>query len=282
MSKIAVIGLVGNSVFLPVEKFHEGGETVHALGFHDEWGGKGFNQAVAAARYGATVSYLGAVGKDGSKQKIEEFLSHEGIDSVIIEKENARTPYAVIITDKTGVNHVTVYGGAKLEREDVALFEEQIASADILLINNEIPLEVNEQAAEIARKNDVKIVLNPAPAKELPTSFLDKIWLFTPNEFEHAAINGRKNAIVTLGSDGCHDLENDAKYPCFKVKAVDTTGAGDTFNGVLAASTAEGAERGDAIELAQAASAISVTKSGVMDSIPHRSEINKFLKERKG
>ena len=280
MSKIAVIGLVGNSVFLPVEKFHEGGETVHALGFHDEWGGKGFNQAIASARYGGEVSYLGAVGKDGSKQKIEEFLAKEKVKGVIVEKENERTPYAVIITDKTGTNHVTVYGGAKLEREDVYLFESEIASSDILLLNNEIPLEVNELATEIAQKNGVKVILNPAPAKELPCEFLSKIWLFTPNEFEHEAIGKRENTIVTLGADGCKDIANDILYAGKKVKAVDTTGAGDTFNGVLAVCLGDGMKICEAIDTAQTASAISVTKSGVMESIPTRDEILNFQKNK--
>lgn len=278
MSKIAVIGLVGNSVFLPVEKFHEGGETVHALGFHDEWGGKGFNQAIASARYGGQVSYLGAVGKDGSKQKILEFLNSEGVKGVIVEKENARTPYAVIITDKTGTNHVTVYGGARLEEKDVYLFKEEIESADILLINNEIPQEVNELAVKIATEKGVKVILNPAPSRDLPEEFKDKIWLFTPNEFEYEAIGNRSNAIVTLGGDGCKDVECGVKYACKKVKPIDTTGAGDTFNGVLAVALAEGKERAVAIDEAQTASAISVTKSGVMDSIPTREQIEKFNK----
>lgn len=281
MSKIAVIGLVGNSLFLPVESFHKGGETIHALELNEEWGGKGFNQAIAAARYGASVSFLGAVGKDGSKQRIESFLAAEGVHGVIVEKENIRTPLAVIITDKTGTNHVTVYGGARLEAIDVSLFETEIASADILLINNEVPEAVNEAAAELAKKHGVKIILNPAPARELPRELTDKVWLFTPNEFEYEAVRDRRNAIVTLGAEGCRDEATGKTYQCYRVQAVDTTGAGDTFNGVLAACIAEARDIDDAIARAQAASAISVTRRGVMASVPTREETENFLEERR-
>ena len=135
MSKIAVIGIIGNSVFLPVEKFHEGGETVEASSVHFEPGGKGFNQAVAAARCGAEVSFMAAVGVEYRK-KFADFLDNEKISHTLVFKEES-TAFAAIVTDKSGNNHVTVYQGAQLSAEDVLLFEEEIKTADILLINNE-------------------------------------------------------------------------------------------------------------------------------------------------
>ena len=163
MSNIAVIGIVGNSVFLPVEKFHEGGETVEALSLHFEPGGKGFNQAVAARRCGTNVSFLAAVGRE-YRTEFAEFLDKEGISHTLVYKDDS-TAFAAIVTDKTGSNHVTVYQGAQLSARDVSLFEESIKTADILLLNNEVLEEVNVEAIKIAKKHGVKCILNPAPAR---------------------------------------------------------------------------------------------------------------------
>ena len=141
MSRIAVIGIIGNSVFLPVEKFHVGGETVEASSVHFEPGGKGFNQAVAAARCGATVSFLAAVGREYGRE-FAEFLDGEGIRHTLVKKDDS-TAFAAIVTDKAGSNHVTVYQGAQLSENDVLLFEGEIRNADVLLLNNEVSEAVN-------------------------------------------------------------------------------------------------------------------------------------------
>ena len=206
MKKIAVIGLAGQSFFFDVPRFHAGGETIHATGFHEEWGGKGFNQAVAAARQGA----------------------------------------------------------------DVEPFATAISSADILLLTNEVPEAVNVRATEIASAAGVKIILNPAPARALPSAIAGRIFLFTPNEFEESALGEVGGEVVTtLGAKGCRIRSTGEIVPAPPVKAVDSTGAGDTFNGVLAVRLAEGASLRDACIAANAAAAQSVAVRYVLPSVPH-------------
>ena len=148
MPRITIIGLTGQSMFFNVPHFHAGGETVHATDFHSELGGKGFNQAVAAARQGAEVSFLTAVGVD-DVEKVRAFLSEEGIKGMVVGKATP-SAHATILTDGTGETRVTVFPGARLDVSDVKPFAEAISSADILLLTNEVPEAVNVRAAEIA------------------------------------------------------------------------------------------------------------------------------------
>ena len=280
MSKIAVIGIVGNSVFLPVEKFHVGGETVEAKSVHFELGGKGFNQAVAAARYGAKVSFLGAVGKD-SYNSVKEFLDNEKIGGTLIEKQE-NTAFAAIVTDAKGSNRVTVYQGAQLLAEDVVLFENAIKNADILLLNNEVAEEVNVKAIEIAKRYGVKIILNPAPARKTCNYILENVDLFTPNEHETLGLEEKENVIITVGKRGCVVKKENKTIPAVEIgSVVDTTGAGDTFNGVLAATLAEGVDLINAVMTANLASSIGVTRKYAVSSIPTRKEIEEKRKCKK-
>ena len=279
MSRIAVIGIVGNSVFLPVERFHIGGETVEASDIHFEPGGKGFNQAVAAARFGAEVAFLGAVGED-FYENADSFLKKERIKSCLALKKDKKTAFAAIVTEAGGANRVTVYQGAELSAEDVRMFAEDIRSADILLLNNEVPEAVNLEAVRIAREAGVYIILNPAPARVTDSEILSAVGLFTPNEHELLGIEDRSNVIVTLGKRGSRDCECGATLPPFYFgEAVDTTGAGDTFSGVLAAALAEGCDRGSAIRMATAASSLGVTRKYAVSSIPNRDEIFEKLQK---
>lgn len=272
MAKIAVIGLVGESVFMEVERFHEGGETIHAKGIHREWGGKGFNQAVAAARQGAEVAFLGAA-SDVDAAAIAAFARQEGIDPVICAKGEP-SAYAAILTDGAGETRVTVYPGARLDVGDVASFASAIASADILLLNNEVPEEVNLRAAEIAEANGVWIICNPAPARPMSDELTKRVSLFTPNECEAEMLGVSANVVVTLGGDGCLVKSTGRHISALSVKeVVDTTGAGDVFNGVLAMRLAEGKDLEAACAAANRAAAFSVTRRYVMPSIPHRSDI---------
>ena len=200
MSKIAVIGIVGNSVFLPVREFHVGGETVEAQSIHFEFGGKGFNQAVAAARCGADVSFLAAVGKE-YRAEISEFLDREHIRHTLVFKDDS-TAFAAIVTNQSGSNHVTVYQGAQLSEDDVAEFETAIKNADILLLNNEVDESVNVRAVEIAVRYGTKCILNPAPARKNSEQITDHVFLFTPNEHELLGIEKKENLVVTLGKKG--------------------------------------------------------------------------------
>lgn len=272
MNKIVVIGIVGNSVFMPVERFHTGGETIEAETTRFEYGGKGFNQAVAAARQGAEVCFISAVGKDGY-EGIKGFLEKEKIESILVKKEEP-TAFAAIITDKTGANRVTVYQGAQLSAQDSTLFDEKIKSADVLLLNNEVKEEINLIAAEIAQKYGVKIILNPAPYRETQKEMLDKVFVFTPNEHEGMGLEKYSNVVQTLGGKGCYIKATDTFIPAERVKAVDTTGAGDTFNGVFAFGIANDCGIIESAILASKAAGISVTRNGAVSSIPYKNEIN--------
>ena len=269
MARIAVIGLVGKSMFFDVPRFHVGGETIHATGFHEEWGGKGFNQAVAAARQDAAVAFLGAVGAVDSKP-LKEFCAKEGIRAVLAVKKDA-TACAAILTDGTGETRVTVYPGAELEARDVDGFAGAIATADILLLNNEVPEAVNLAAVELAVKYGVKVFFNPAPARKLPDAIRDAVSVWTPNEFEEPAIGDVTGEVVTtLGAKGCRIRSTGEVIPAPPAKAVDTTGAGDTFSAVLAVRLAEGETLREACAAANAAAAEEVAARYVMPSIPRR------------
>lgn len=275
MIKIAVIGIAGESVFLSLDEFNKTGETGVAKTFHSELGGKGFNQAVAIAKQGVDVAFLGACySKD--KQRFCKISKDIGIEPFFVSK-NERSPYAVITTDGKGDNRVIVYRGATLDENDVELFLDQIKNADILLINNEVPLSVNARAVEIAKQNGVKVILNPAPFRPNDREFLDKIDLFTPNEYETEGLSEYENVVVTLGAKGCLIKKTGEIVPAKKVDlAVDTTGAGDTFNGVLAVCLAEGMNIKEACERANIASAIKVKRKYILDSIPLRKEIEEY------
>lgn len=272
MSKIAVIGMVGSSAFLSVPAFHQGGETVVADSVHFEPGSKGFNQAVAAARYGAEVSFLAAVGDSGGDE-IAAFAAREGIDAHLIRKPG-QTAYAAILTDATGANRVTVCQGVTLEEQDVDAFAMQIAAADVLLINNEVPEALNVRAVQIARQNGTFVLCNPAPARPMCPYLLDHIDLFTPNEYETEPLGERTNLVVTLGGKGCLLAHRGRIIPaCSLGPAVDTTGAGDTFSGVLAAELSLGMPLSEAAFAATVAAGISVTRPYAVSSIPGGKEI---------
>ena len=275
--KIAVIGLVGRSMFFEVPRFHTGGETIHATGLYEEWGGKGFNQAIAAARQGAKVSFLGKVGSKADVAAIEAVCESEGIAAHIHCPSPALEPTAcaAILTDGTGETRVTVARGAELDEADVEFgFRKAIAEADVLVLNNEIPDEVNLCASKIAAAQGVKIIFNPAPARPLPTELTARIFLFTPNEFEESALGEVPGEVVTtLGARGCRIRSTGEVIPSPLVKAIDSTGAGDTFNGVLAVRLAEGATLPEACAAANEAAARSVTIRHVLPSIPRRNAV---------
>nr|MCR5264825.1 hypothetical protein [Clostridiales bacterium] len=176
-------------------------------------------------------------------------------------------------------NQVTVYQGAELNPDDVRRFEDEIISSDILLLTNEVPQEVNSAAVSVAAANGVKVILNPAPSRELPPEMIGKVWLFTPNEFETNGLDGMSNVITTLGKNGCRIERTGEVIPSYTYgDTVDTTGAGDTFSGVLAACLASGDTLENSCRIACIAAGIEVTSKGVMDAIPYRDLINKAMK----
>ena len=278
MPKISVIGICGNSVFMYADHFHEKGETISANSVFEEIGGKGINQAVAAKRMGAEVSFLCAIGNDTNGEKSVQEAKKNGISAHFKIKEGKATPFAFILTDKNGENNVTVYKGAELDEKDVLDFENEIAKSEILLLQQEVPSCVNEKAVEIAEKYGVKVILNPAPIRDISDKMAEKIFMVTPNEQEMQAIDIKrfKNCITTLGKDGCV-INGKERICAIKVKAVDTTGAGDTFNGTLAVCIAEKMSLRTAARYAITASGISVGRKYVLNSIPYRNEIERML-----
>lgn len=279
MAKIAVIGICGNSIFMYVDHFHEKGETLVADSVFEEIGGKGINQAVAAARMGAEVSFLAAIGDDKDGQACMDVVKEEGINGCFCVKQGMRTTFAFILTDKLGENQVTEYVGAELTAEDVLGFEDEIAQSDILLLQHEVPCDVNEMAVKLAKKHGVKVILNPAPIRAISDEMAEAVFAVTPNEQEKQAVDVKRfqNNITTLGSKGC--LINEETFiPAIEVRAIDTTGAGDTFNGVLAVCLAEGLEITKACRYAVTASGISVGRNYVLNAIPYWEEIERKIK----
>ena len=268
MARIAIIGLVGRSMFFEVPRFHSGGETIAAKSLYEEWGGKGFNQAVAAARQDAAVSFLGAVNAADAKA-LKDFCQQEGVRATLATKKKP-TATAAILTDGTGETRVTVYPGAELEPKDVDGFAGSIAMADFLLLNNEVPEAVNLAAVAIAREYGVKIIFNPAPARALPKAIVEAVSIFTPNEFEAESLELGAEVITTLGEKGCRIRSTGEVLPAPPAKAVDSTGAGDTFNAVLAVRLAEGETLHDACVAANEAAAQSVAVKYVLPSLPYR------------
>lgn len=276
MSKIAVIGLVGESVFLSLERHQAVGETAHASSIHREWGGKGYNQAVAAARFGAEVSFLGAVGREDVARVLLD-ARENGITPFLIGKD-VPSAYGVITTDSEGANRVTVFGGAALSVSDVESFREEIESCDALLISNEVPECVNIRAVEIAKAAGRLVIYNPAPARETSSYLYETCDLLTPNEFEARSLPDGLPLVITLGAEGCYVKSRDMIIPPFKPeRVVDTTGAGDTFNGVLTVMLAGGEDIADACRVANAAAALEVSKRFVIPSIPTGAEIRNFM-----
>lgn len=289
--QVTVLGLCGNSVFLTVDHFHRPGETVSARGRYAEPGGKGYNQAVAAARLGARTAFITCIGDDSDGKLCMDFLKQEGILPLPQTEDGVPSAYACILTDKEGENRVTVFRGAAdlLSPGFVLQQESVIAGSKFLLLNNEYPQSCNEAAMVLARKHGVKVIYNPAPARPVSPEFLTGCYLITPNLSETAVLLGREerdpralalllrqqgiaNAAVTLGGDGALLVtpEKTLLYPARRVKALDTTGAGDTFTGALTASLLENSSLEQAICAAVNAAALSVSKQYVMPGLPSR------------
>ena len=274
---ITVLGLCGRSVFMKVDHFHRSGETLHAENMYVEPGGKGYNQAVAAARLGLQVNFLAACGDDEDGRACAQFLLREGV-TPYIQTVDKPTAFAAILTDRDGENRVTVCRGAadSLSAAFVLNHEDIFKHSDAVLLNFEVPDEANEKAAELAEKYGAKLILNPAPARPCTAEYLNRFYCVTPNRSEAEILGSRANReIVTLGEDGVLVTENGETYhlPAFPAHARDTTGAGDCFNGALAVALCEGKTLPEAVQFAQKAAAISVARDFVMPALPDRDEI---------
>lgn len=303
--KIAVVGSSNTDMIIKTAKIPRPGETILGGEFFMAPGGKGANQAVAAARAGGVVAFIARVGTDIFGKKAVEGFIQDRIDVKHVYKDRrAASGIALIIVGADGENSIAVASGANsyLSTEDIRRAERAISSAKILLMQLETPLETVRKAAEIAVRNKVPVILNPAPARTLDDRLLRRISILTPNETETEILTGIKikkesdmawaaqrllkkgvhAVFITLGSKGVFVASETEKIrriiPAFKVKAVDTTAAGDVFNGALAVALAEGRPLLDAARFANAAAALSVTKMGAQPSAPYRKDIEKLVK----
>ncbi|UFQ15070.1 MULTISPECIES: ribokinase [Streptomyces] len=290
---IAVLGSANMDLVAYVAEAPRRGETVTGREFRTVPGGKGANQAIAAARAGATVSMIGAVGADTFGAQLRSSLEHSGVDTDLLRRVDTPTGTAHIVVDDEGGNAIVVVPGANGTVKGLTPGDEAvIASADALLLQLEIPLKGVLTAARAARRHGVRTVLTPAPAQPLPDELLAATDLLLPNEHEAAALTGITNdppaaartllaqvpeVVITLGSQGSLYAARGAEpvtVPASRVTAVDTTGAGDTFAGTLAVALAEGKSVPEALHWASSAAALSVQRPGASASMPCRKEID--------
>ncbi|MGW5327294.1 ribokinase [Streptomyces sp. NPDC004014] len=292
MTHIAVLGSTNMDLVTYVPKAPQRGETVTGREFRTIPGGKGANQAIAAARAGATVSMIGAVGNDAFGVRLRETLEHSGADTDFLRTVEGPSGTAHIVVDDEGGNSIVVIPGANGTVDHLAAGDEGvIASADALLLQLEIPLAAVVAGAETARRHGVRTVLTPSPAQPLPPDLLEATDLLVANEYEAVTLTGRtdprdaaaallqlvQEVVVTLGATGCLYLARGTEplvVPAPRVEAVDTTGAGDTFVGALAVALAEEKPVREALSWAAAAAALSVQREGASASMPYRPEID--------
>jgi ribokinase len=300
MKNIVVIGSTNTDMVVKASHLPAGGETVLGGEFLMNAGGKGANQAVAAARYGNRVVFVAKTGNDLFGERVRSSLREDDIvtDYVSIDPLHP-SGVALITIDARAENCIVVASGANmyLSTADVDAAREEISAADVVLMQLESPIETVTYAARMAAEAGVKVVLNPAPApdKPLPEELMHSLYLITPNRSEASRLSGievkdlasareaakaildrgPQSVIITLGGDGSlvYDGQEFTFIEATKVEAVDTTAAGDTFNGVLATMVAEGCSLVDAAREASVAAAISVTRMGAQPAAPTRAEV---------
>jgi ribokinase len=287
-----------------VERFPLPGETIFGTDFKMFPGGKGANQAVCCAKLGQKVRFVGKMGDDLIRERLSASLEQAGviIDSLIVDPVEP-TGTALITVDKNGENEIVVVSGSnmKLRPADVDGVHDIFGSAAVVLLQLEIPLETVVRAAELAHEQQALLILNPAPACSLPASLLRLVDYLTPNESEAQMLTGIpvtrrssaeaaakklvdqgvKNVLLTLGPEGCL-LVNSSRaelFPACRVRPVDTTAAGDAFNGALAFALSRNEELDQAVRFANAVAGYSVTKLGAQRSMPTLTEVEQFMQQ---
>ena len=305
MNRLVVLGSVNADHVLRVPHFPRPGETLTGHSYQVVPGGKGANQAVAAARLGAAVSFIARIGDDAIGQQMKTGFANDGIDVSAVELDDKLpTGIAIIYVSDEGENSIglsTEANGA-LDTTMVKRHEAMIAGAHTLLLQLEVPLDSVLEAARLARAHGTRVVLNPAPAQPLSADLLALVALITPNQTEAELLTGVRvsdetsareaaarfhqmgiaDVMITLGSQGvyCSNGRQQALIPGFRVEAVDTTAAGDTFNGALLAAELAGADFHSAVRFAHGAAALSVTRFGAQSSIPGKQEVDTFLQSQ--
>lgn len=301
MKKICVLGSINIDLVTTALEFPMPGETIHGLEFSTFPGGKGANQAVAASKLGAPVTFLGKIGRDAFGEMALFSLKEAKVDTRYIEKENTSTGTASITVNGKGQNSIVCVPGANgmVDVNYVMKNKKAIEDADILMIQLEIPVETVEWAAEYASLNNKIVILDPAPAKKLSDTLLKHCSIITPNETELEILTGvplsdgsslenAKDILLKQGvraivhkcsSKGAYLLSAEDKLMIagFKVDVVDTTAAGDSFNAGLAVSLAEGKGMKESIRFANAVGALSVTKMGAQSAMPSMVKVMEFM-----
>mgnify|MGYP004710159011 FL=1 len=304
-AKLAVLGSINADHILNLTHFPRPGETVIGKQYQIAFGGKGANQAVAAGRAGADIAFIACVGADDIGERIRQQLQQDRIDTAPVETvADEATGVAMIFVNGEGENNIGIYSGANaaLTPACVERHQQVIAQADALLMQLESPLDSVLAAAKIARANGTQVILNPAPATQLSDSLLALIDIITPNETEAEILTGIAvksdedaaraaqalhekgihTVLITLGRRGVWLSEQGkgVRIAGFRVQAIDTIAAGDTFNGAFITARLEGVAMHDAVRFAHAAAAIAVTRPGAQPSVPWRAEIDSFLQQQ--
>lgn len=293
--KIVVIGSMNMDYVVNVNKLPKKEETISANSFTTSIGGKGANQAFAAKKLGAEVFMIGAVGNDEAGRRITERMKEENIDTTRIETVNVPTGNAMITVEESGSNTIVVYPGANdyVSKNLIGKNEDVIKEADFIILQLEIPIESVEYAVKLAKKYNKKIILNPAPAKKIPESLYEFIDILTPNETELESLSkekdikngaklllhrGVKEVVVTIGDKGCYYLSKEDEFiiDSIEVNAIDTTAAGDSFNGALAVGLCEGKSMKETLKFANIVGALTTTKHGAESSLPNRMDVDRI------
>ncbi|GAB1416680.1 ribokinase [Paludibacter sp.] len=297
--RIVVVGSCNTDMVVKSDRLPVPGETVLGGAFMMNPGGKGANQAVSAARMGGNITFVSKTGNDlFGRQSVERYGEENIVTDYIFSDQDLTSGVALIMVDRNGENCIVVASGANgsLSPKDIDKAKDIIESADILLMQLEIPIETVEYAAKIASNKGVKVVLNPAPAAFLSNELLKCLYAIIPNKTEAEMLSGIKVngldtakqaadiisakgvdvVVITLGSKGSLIKEGDryTYVEAEKVEAVDTTAAGDTFCGSFCVGVSEGLSIEDAVKMATKAAAITVTREGAQAAIPYRSEIS--------
>ena len=295
---ILVVGSSNIDLVASVDRLPSRGATVLGYRFAQSFGGKGANQAVAAARAGAEVAFLSKLGADANGRLIEQHLAAQGLSRPILLRDaEFPTGVAMILVDLSGENQIAVVPGSngRLAPADLRQHRELIAGARVLLLQMEIPRETVFEALRLGRECGLTTILNPAPAAPLPSDLLRLVDILTPNESEAQVLTGSADpaeaariltdrgvgtVVVTCGANGAFlATGNDVTHiPGFLVETIDSTGAGDAFNGALACAVAEGVPIKSAIERANAAGALATTGRGAQESMPTKDDIEQLCR----
>ncbi|UGA51026.1 MULTISPECIES: ribokinase [Dickeya] len=300
--KLVVLGSINADHILNLAQFPRPGETVIGKQYGVAFGGKGANQAVAAGRSGADIEFIACVGADDIGERIRQQLINDRIDVSAVEAISGQTTgVALIFVNGEAENMIGIHAGANaaVTPDYLNRYQQKIIDASALLMQLESPLETVTAAARLAHDNGTKVILNPAPACSLPDELLSLVDMITPNETEAQILTGVTveteddaqraaqvlhdkgiaTVLITLGSRGVWLSEQGKgqRIPGFRVTAVDTIAAGDTFNGALVTALLESRPMDAAVKFAHAAAAIAVTRYGAQPSVPWREEIDAFL-----